>query len=85
MAEGVRDYARQKVAVEQYLPDVVVLALPLQDMDDPLHLLELRRSQPDLAFAFLVDSDDQVRPWSACSPMPPWPLSHLTCRGQTCR
>ncbi len=59
--EGARDFTRLKVIVRQHTPDAVVLALPLQDMDDPVQLLELRQSQPDLAFAIIADSEAQIR------------------------
>ena len=59
--EEVRDFSRLHDAVMRHLPDVVLIDLPLEGLDGPPQLLELRHAQPELAFAALVQPDTDMR------------------------
>ena len=60
---AVRDLELLRTGVQLHRPDAVIVVLPLPGAVNWLDFLQLRTIQPELAFVFFLDRDEEVHAW----------------------
>lgn len=58
----IRDFDGIRLVVGKRLPDVLVVLLPIEGLEEPLALLSLRKERPSLGFVLL--NGDMWEPWA---------------------